>query len=122
LSAAVACDVPLFLVLVLVKSAYLVENLWRKKHSREKQTPSPAPQFLMLSLSKGKKSDLETALTGSPAEFQKAAKTGGEKVDTVEKALASFLTRLEAIRSPALTRSSMPPRRRLPRLASMATW
>jgi hypothetical protein len=53
---------------------------------------------LTLTYAKSKKSDLESALTVSPADFQKTKKAGGEKVDTVEKALASFLTRLEAIK------------------------
>jgi hypothetical protein len=53
---------------------------------------------LVFAYSKGKKSDLETALTVSPAEFQRQKKAGMERVDTVEKALASFLTRLQAIK------------------------
>ncbi len=53
---------------------------------------------LTFTYAKSKKSDMEGALAASPAEFQKDAKGGAAKGDdTVEKAVASLITRLEAI-------------------------
>lgn len=53
---------------------------------------------LTFTYAKSKKSDMDGALAVSPAEFQKESKGGAAKEDTVEKVIASMMTRLEAIR------------------------